>query len=203
MTRHRRLETARAWFWFVLAGTLVGGLVGFIAGTVVPPTYAGHATILVSPVPRDAGVTSGDIEVTRAAAATLSELATTGPVLDRVIRSTSSSTDVINLQKVVSTRVPVGTSLIDITVTSKSAGEAAALANALAGELVAYPSATSGNAGSGWQVVAAVVDPAVPPRTAEGFGIVLTTVLAAAFAMVLSICLVLLIENLRDREPDL
>ena len=135
---HRRLATGQAWFWFILVGTLVGGLVGFIAGNVVAPTYAGHATILVSPIPREAGLTSGDIEVTRAAAATLSELATTGPVLERVIRTTDVDTEV-ELQKAVTTRVPVGTSLVDITVTSKSAADAAAIANAIAAELATYP----------------------------------------------------------------
>ena len=46
------------------------------------------------------------------------------------------------------------------------------------------------------------MDPAIIPQTAEGFGLLMTTVLAAIFAMVMSISLAFLIENLRGRDAD-
>lgn len=202
MTRQRPLAIARGWLWFILLGTLVGTTVGLVASMFVPPTYAGRATLLVAPLPRIVALTNGDIEVTRAAAATLSQLATTGPVLERVIRTTGADTDVVELQKVVTTRVPVGTSLLDISVTSKTAEEAAALANAIAAELVTYPTPDTSDGSSAWQVTVTVVDPAVQPKVREGLGLGLSTLLAAGIALLMSICLAFIIENLRTADLE-
>jgi capsular polysaccharide biosynthesis protein len=197
VSQQRRLATTRTWFWFIVFATVVGGAVSFVASTLVPPTYSSQSTILVSPLPRVIQISIGDIDITRAAAATFSELATTRPVLERAIARTDVDTDVVALQKAVSTRVPVGTSLLEITVTAASPADAAELANAIAAELVAYPTPNTTDGASGWQVVVDVVDPAVPPLGSEGLGRVLSTILGAAIAMLIAIGLAFLVENLR------
>lgn len=202
MAQQPRLATTRTWFWFILLATLVGGVVAFIASSIVPPTYASQATILVSPLPRVVQISIGDIDITRAAAATFSELATTRPVLERAIRRSDVNTDVASLQKGVSTRVPVGTSLLEITVTAKSADDAADLANAIAAELVAYPTPNATDGRSGWQIEVDVVDPAVAPLGSEGLGRVLSTILGASIALLIAIGLAVLVENLRQGDAQ-
>ncbi len=201
MTQTRRFATTRTWIGFIALATFVGATVAIIATQLVAPTYAGRATILVSPMPREVQVTNGDLEVTRVAAATLGELATTGPVLIRAIATTGVATDVISLQKVVSTRVPVGTSLLEITVTAADADDAARLANTIAAELIEYANPNTSNGGSSWQVDATVVDPAVPAIHAEGLGPLTTAALAAVIALVIAISLAILVENMRSGDP--
>lgn len=201
MAETRRFATTRTWLWFIALATIVGATVAILASQLVAPTYAGRATILVSPMPREAQITNGDLEVTRVAAATLGELATTGPVLDRAIDSTDVATNATALAKVVTTRVPVGTSLLEITVTQSNKDAAAELANAIAAELIDYADPNRANGGSAWQVDAAVVDPAIPPTQAEGFGTGMTVVLAALIAMVIAASLAFLVENMRANQP--
>jgi capsular polysaccharide biosynthesis protein len=201
LTDSRRFATTRTWLWFIVLATIVGATVAIVASQLVAPTYAGRATILVSPMPRENQITNGDLEVTRVAAATLGELATTGPVLESAIRSSGIDTNVTSLAKVVSTRVPTGTSLLEVTVLWATKDGSADLANAIAGELIDYanPNGTSG--GSSWQVDALVVDPAVPPPTAEGLGPLTTTLLAALIALVIACSLAFLVENMRANQP--
>lgn len=201
VTESRRFATTRTWLWFIVLATIVGATVAILATQLVTPTYASRATILVSPMPRETQITNGDLEVTRVAAATLGELATTGPVLERAIRASDVDTDVTSLAKVVTTRVPVGTSLLEIEVTRSNKDQAAELANAIAAVLIDYADPNASNGGSAWQVDAAVVDPAVPATQAEGFGTGMTVVLAALIAMVIATSLAFLVENMRSNQP--
>lgn len=201
MTESRRFATTKTWLTFIVLATIVGAMVAILATQLVAPTYAGRTTILVSPMPREAQITNGDLEVTRVAAATLGELATTGPVLERAIQTSDVDTDVTSLAKVVTTRVPTGTSLLEITVMSTNKDSAADLANAIAAELIDYADPSASNGGSSWQVDALVVDPAVPPTTAEGLGPLTTIVLAGLIALVIATSLAFLVENMRANQP--
>jgi capsular polysaccharide biosynthesis protein len=102
----------------------------------------------------------------------------------------------------VTTHVPVGTSLIDITVTNKDAATAAALANAIASELVNYQPHSGSPQTAALRVTLTVVDPAAPPTTRPGPGIVATTALGAAIGLFIEFCLVYLLESMRQAGGD-
>lgn len=197
LTAQRLRSTARTWIWFILGGTLLGLGVAFGLGLLTPPMHTARVTLLVSPTPRDTGYTSDDIAAAQAIAPTFAELATTKPVLERVIASTDIPVDVANLAEAVTTHVPVGTSLLEISVTDRDASNASRLANALASELRAYSAPSGTDANPGLQEVLTVVDPATPPTVADGPSLPVKVALGGAIGLFLTLSIAFLIENIR------
>ena len=196
MTTSRRLRsTARTWFWFILGGTLLGAVIAFGLGTVAPPGYAASVTLLVSPIPKDTGITNGDLQVAQGLTPTFAELATTRPILDRVIRRTGAEIEIDALARAVTTRVPVGTSLLTISVLDQDAQRAASLANAIGSELRSYAQPTGLDPTQGLQVELTVVDPATPPTERDGPGLPVRIILGAAIALFLTSTIAFLVEN--------
>ena len=196
MTTSRRLRsTARTWFWFILGGTLLGAVIAFGLGTVAPPGYAASVTLLVSPIPKSTGITNGDLQVAQGLTPTFAELATTRPILDRVIRRTGASVDIDALARSVTTRVPVGTSLLTISVLDQDAQQAASLANAIGSELRSYAQPTGLDPTQGLQVELTVVDPATPPTERDGPGLPVRIILGGAIALFLTSTIAFLVEN--------
>lgn len=169
-------------------------MISLVIALVTPPTYVGRVTLLISPPAADTTISLSDVEVTQALAPTFAELATTTPLLDRVIAVTGISVDRAALAKAITTHVPVGTSLIDIEVANRDPGTAAALANAIADALRVYEADSSGQV---LGLTLTIVDPAVVPTSHEGFGVPVQTGLGAAIALFLSISLAFFIENLK------
>jgi succinoglycan biosynthesis transport protein ExoP len=190
----------RAWFVFVLIGAVVGAVISFAAAAMTPPTYAAQATLLVTPASSTVAMTFSDIELDQAVAPTFAELATTVPVLDRVIAKTDQSLTAGKLAPAVATRVPVGTSLIEITVTQKDPELAATLANAIAAELVAYPTSGLQSQGALLSVALTVVEPASVPTTSEGPGLFVRMVLGGLIGLFIAVALAVFVENLRARS---
>jgi capsular polysaccharide biosynthesis protein len=196
LTTSRRLRsTARTWFWFILGGTLLGAVIAFGLGTVAPPGYAASVTLLVSPIPKSTGITNGDLQVAQGLTPTFAELATTRPILDRVIRRTGASVDIDALARSVTTRVPVGTSLLTISVLDQDAQQAASLANAIGSELRSYAQPTGLDPTQGLQVELTVVDPATPPTERDGPGLPVRIILGGAIALFLTSTIAFLVEN--------
>jgi len=170
-------------------------MIAFGVAVVTPPTYTAHVTLLVSPA-SGTGNTSTSLDAARALTPTFAELATTGPVLDRVIKSTKSDTDAGGLAQSVSTHVPVGTSLLSIGVSDRDPAHASALANAIASELSAYAPPGGSDATAALQVVLTVVDPATAPSIRDGPSLQTKVLLGGAIALFLTISIALFIENI-------
>ena len=198
LTPVRLLTVVRTWFWFLVAGTILGVALSFAFSAITPPSYAGQVTVLVTPVPTASGIDFSDIEATQALAPTFAELAATTPVLQRVIRSTGVNITPDRLALEISTRVPAGTSLIMISVTHPDPAAAASLANGIAAELEAYP--TTGIIGqpNALQVAIVVVDPASPPLTPTGPGLAVRLALGGGIALFVCLALAVFVENLRQ-----
>lgn len=204
LTTSRRLRsTARTWFWFILGGTLLGAIIALGLGIAAPPGYAAGVTLLVSPIPKDTGITNGDLQVAQGLTPTFAELATTSPILERVIRLTKVKVDVQDLAGAVTTRVPVGTSLLTISVLNEDAQQAAALANAIGAELRAYAQPAGPDSNNGLQVQLTVVDPATPPTERNGPGLPVRIVLGAAIALFLTSTIAFLVENVWPQGRDM
>ena len=195
----RFAEVVRAWFWFLVAGTIAGVVLSLAFTLLSPPAYAGKVSLLVTPQPTASGaINFGDIQTTQALAPTFAELATTTPVLQRVIATTGVDVTVDRLAQEISTRVPAGTSLVEVTVTNPSPETAAKLANAIAAELADYPGTGLGSQQNALKVALVVVDPASPPAQPTGPGILVRAALGGAIALFLCIAFAMLIENLRQ-----
>jgi succinoglycan biosynthesis transport protein ExoP len=195
---------AHTWFGFVLVGSIVGAVAAFGLTTISPPPYTARVTLLVAPVPRETGITNDDIQVVRELTPTFAELATTTPVLERVLLTTHIVSDTETLARSITTHVPASTSLLDISVSNADPVAAAALANALASQLRDYASPGPSDPVTGLHVDMTVVDPATPPISRDGPGLLIRTVLGAAVAMFLTIALAFLVENIwpLGRDPS-
>ena len=195
---------ARTWFGFVVVATVIGAIVAFGLTIISPPSYTAKVTLLVAPVPRETGITNDDLQVVRELTPTFAELTTTTPVLSRVLLATKIAGDPESLARSVTTHVPAGTSLLDISVSHADPVAAAALANALASELGDYAAPAPGDPATGLQVDMTVVDPATPPISRDGPGLLVRTALGAAIAAFLAIAIAFLVENIwpLGREPS-
>jgi capsular polysaccharide biosynthesis protein len=191
---------ARTWFWFILVGTLIGLVIAVGVAAITPPTYTAHATLLVAPADTNTGVTTSDLQVAQALIPTFAELATTTPVLDRVIAATGASTDAETLATAVSTHVPAGTNLLDVSVSNRDPKMASELAEAIALDLKAYAPPDLSDPNVAKLVALSVVDPATPPTGRDGPGFLVRVALGGAIALFLTISIAFLGENVWQRR---
>ena len=186
-----------------MGGAALGAVIGLGLALISPPGYSADVTLLVAPVSKVTGVTAGDLQVAQGLTPTFAQLATTRPILDAAILATGSDVDAVELAKSVSTHVPVGTSLLTISVTGPNASDASAMANAIGAELQAYASPTipgcpgpaCADPPTGLTVELTVVDPAVPPPSRNGPGLAVTMAAGAAIALFLTVSVAFLVEN--------
>ena len=105
-----------------------------------------------------------------------------------------------DLAAVVSARVPSNSTLLVVSVTTSNPNQAAQLANAVAAELVAYPTTLAlpkDGTGTGANVTVTVVDPAVPATIAEDRHVLLGTAAGGGVGLLIAAGFAFLVENLR------
>jgi capsular polysaccharide biosynthesis protein len=193
LTRLFRGIPARIWLSFVIVATVLGAVIAGAVGVIAPSGYTARVQLLVTPAPTNGTISSSDLQISQAYIPTLAELATIRPLLEKVIASSGVSIEPEQLADAVSTHVPIGTSLLDISVSNPSPGAAAALANGIADELgTFFPKEDSP---TGLRLISTVVDPATPPATRDGPSLPIRAVLGGAIAMFLAISVAFLIEN--------
>jgi succinoglycan biosynthesis transport protein ExoP len=187
------------WIAIVAVSSAVCALVAFVATSQRPLAYVSEASLLIGP-PLNGPINESDINVGQLLRGTYADLATTRPLLARVIADTGTSLTAEDLAGVVSARVPANSTLLVVSVTTSNANQAAQLANALASELVNYPTtlalpkvgATSGN-----NVTVSVVDPAIPATSAQDRHILLGTAAGGGVGLLIATGFAFLVENLR------
>lgn len=187
------LAIPRAWLSLLALGALLGALVSLTVANFTPATYLGQVTLLMTPRMSTSEVALTDIEVTQALAPTFAELSTTAPLLQRVIDSTKVDMDVAELERNVTTDAPAGTGLINIDVSDRDPAMAAALANAIAAQLV-DPDGVPEQQASALSVTLTVVDPARPRSAPDGLGLLPTTGLGAVIGLLAAIIMASVIE---------
>jgi capsular polysaccharide biosynthesis protein len=200
VTLRNQLEIVRTWAWLVVLSVVVGGLVGFIVASQIPPTYTSRVSILVGP-PLGGVINNDDIQVGQSLRQTYADLATTRPLLQKVITSTGLDITPEQLAEGVATRVPSSSSLLFVEVTNQDRARAATLANGIATELVRYPTVSTDVKPSP-NVILTVVDPAVPPTSANARGPLFSAALGAAIGFVFAIFVAFMVENLRRQSPE-
>lgn len=187
------------WTAVIATTAALCALVAFVATSERPLTYESQASLLIGP-PLNGPINESDITVGQLLRATYADLATTRPVLNRVIADTGLNITADELGAEVSASVPATSTLLVISVTTSNPALAAQLANALAAELVNYPTtlAIPKDAGStGDNVVVTVVDPAVPSAAAADRHTLLGTAAGAGVGVLIAAGFAFLVENLR------
>jgi len=183
----------------LVLSAVLGAAVSLVVALNTPPEYIGKATLVVSPRTSVADLTLTDVETARAVATTLAEVATAAPLLERSIAATGSHIGLRALSDSLSTNVPPGTSLIEISVKDRDPAAATTLANGIAAELVTFSAGLEET--SALRFALSVVDTADNPVQAPRLDTVPQVALGAVIGLLASICLATIVENL-GRTPD-
>lgn len=186
----------RAHFWILILTGLLAGALAFGISSALPKQYEAEAQVLVGSL---ADPTLDQLLAHQQLAQTYAQLATTTPVLRRVIDDLGLDETTQELAERIDIRVPTGLSIITVTATASTPAEAAALANAMATEIVEL-SDTPGTSTTG---LATIVQRAVPPTTPSSPQVVLNTMIAATLGVAVGLTIALVIDQRRrGRRPE-
>ena len=188
------MATARVWLGLLVLSTVIGAAMSFLVALNTPPNYIGKTTLVVSPRTLT-DLTIADVDTARAVAATLADVSTTAPMLERAIDATGSKVDLRSLAGSVDTSVPAGTSVIEISVTDRDPTTAGALANGIAEALVQFANEDLRNTAA-LNFALSVVDRADRPSQAPSLGLGAEVALGAAVGLLVSISLAAIVEAL-------
>lgn len=146
---------ARRWIRLLVLGIVAGTVLGYAVGSVLPKTYHSTATLLVG---QPFTATTGDLAANQQQAQTYAELATLRPLLEKVIAAVGVQETPEALAGQVLVEVSHTSNLLTIGVSSSKSDTAAAIANAVANQLIALAPAPSSNSAAG---ILTIVEPAV------------------------------------------
>jgi capsular polysaccharide biosynthesis protein len=193
------LLVVRAWLWLIVPSVVLGAAIAFGVASLSSPTYTSQVTLLVTTPSTASGISASDIQVDQAFAQTYADLVTTRPLLARAISAANLPTSVDAVAQHVSARVPVGDTMVVVTVSYSDPAGSAVLANEIATELLNYPPDAK-NKGFGSNVELTVVDPAIPPKTPGGLHTSVAMALGGAIGLLLSVSVAFLVENIRNER---
>jgi receptor protein-tyrosine kinase len=183
------LPLIRRWWWLLAVGTAASAIVGFLVASRVPPVYEAQARLLVGPL-------SGSRDVIRAASdqtQTYAEVATAAPILQGAARRIGLPDSGLQLKSKVTVTASDVTRLVAIRAHDGNAEQAAAIANALARELVAWASQRGGTSPEGKLTV---VEAASPPSHSTGPSLLVVVPLSAVAGLIGALGLAALVDSL-------
>lgn len=134
LTEYIRL--IRRWLWLILIAAFIGGGVSFIVNSQQPAIYEAQATISIGRFIEARNPDQADIRIGVELARTYAQLLRTTNILQSTIDTLGLSMNRDQLERLISTRILDGTSLLVINVTYNDAILAADIANSLAQQLI-------------------------------------------------------------------
>ncbi len=180
------LATARRWWWTLLVATWIAGLAGYLVATRIPPTYEARTLMLVGPY-------EGDLNTLRASgqlALTYADLVTTIPRLEATISQVGVDLVASDLKSATRVTANDTTRIMTIRVQHGNQSTAAALANALSGQLTALVSLGTGRPEG--QLL--IIEFAEPPTTPVAPQVSLIAILTALAGFLGALVVVVLVE---------
>lgn len=144
MDLRRQIAVARHWLWLLIAGVVVGAGSAFLVSNALPRTYEATTTLIVGQSLSAANPEYNDVLTSQRLSQTYSRLATTRPLLDRVIGKLGLATTAEELSATVRAQATRDSTLIEIVATDRDPTQAAAIANALSEELLSASPAIQG-----------------------------------------------------------
>jgi len=131
------LRSARRWWWLLIVAPLLGAAAGYAVASLQTPRFVAAATVLVTPT-REPGILAfDDLQAGARLAVTYARLATSPPVLDAAADTLSPAVEGGDLREIVSARTTEELPIIEISASNSDPERAAAIANAVAEEVVA------------------------------------------------------------------
>lgn len=133
---HALLRTARRWWWLLLLAPFVGVAAGLAIAAVQAPRWQATATVVVVPTREPGVLVFDDLETGARIAAMYARLATGSPVLAAAGEALEPPVAAGQLADAVAAQAVTDLPLIEIAASSDDPAQAAAIANAVADELV-------------------------------------------------------------------
>jgi polysaccharide biosynthesis transport protein len=144
--RHR-LRLIRSWARWIIAGTLIAAVAAYLISGVLPKVYEADARLVVGQALSSNNPDPNQFATAQQLSAAYVALAGDRPVLEAVIKRLNLNTSVDEFVDLVSVDAVRELPFIDIVGRSDSPEQAAAIANAMAAELVALSPTLSGSQG--------------------------------------------------------
>jgi non-specific protein-tyrosine kinase len=133
----RQIAIVRAWFPLLVASVLLAAGAAFVVSSVQPKVYEAKATMIVGQLLTAVNPDYTQLLVSQSLSTTYAAVATKGPTLDAVIQQLGLGVTSTELSRQVHVDAPVGSTLLTITAQDVDPSRAAAIANALAQQLIA------------------------------------------------------------------
>ena len=161
------LSLVRAWLVVIVATVALSAGAAFIVSSRSTPTYEAETTLLVGPPLTSAMIAYTDLLIAQTLAQTYTEVATSRPVLAAAATAANVEGGADTLVDTVTARTPPSSTFVIITAQASTAEQAAAIANAVAAELLkqAPPADALGNSDNAY--TQSLADNAAAITTAE------------------------------------
>jgi succinoglycan biosynthesis transport protein ExoP len=137
MDLRRQLAVLRHWAWLIIASVLLAGGVSYLVSSSLPKVYEGKATLIVGQSLTAIDPDYNQLLASQRLSQTYATVATTRPILDRVLTGLDLGLPIEDLEERVAAGAPRDSTLITITAQWGDPDTAAAIANAIAEELIA------------------------------------------------------------------
>jgi polysaccharide biosynthesis transport protein len=140
----RQVRLLRRWVPAVLAAAIGAGVLAYAVSGLVPRRYEATTTLIVGQSLSTVNPDISQLLASQRLSETYSRLATTRPILDKVIDRLGLATNATDLRRDISASAPTDSTLLAISASADSPARAADLANTIAEELVAAAPELSG-----------------------------------------------------------
>ena len=153
MELRKQIAVLRAWWWLLVASVLLAGGAAFIVSGVLPRVYEGQTTLVVGQGLSAVSPDYNQLLASQQISQTYAQVATTRPLLEKVIAQLNLQETPEELLKHVQASATPNNTLITITAQDGNPTRAAAIANDLADALIAASPALQGRQASVLQSV--------------------------------------------------
>ena len=144
MDARQTLALIRRRLWLLLACVVFGAGSAYLVSASLPKTYTATVTLIVGQSLQAVSPDINGLLASQRLSQTYADLATTGPLLSKVIAREGLGLTPADFRKLIKADAALNSTLVTIEATNGDPAKAAAIANALADELIAASPAISG-----------------------------------------------------------
>jgi capsular polysaccharide biosynthesis protein len=184
------------YLFFITGAVLLVAVLAFFVSNATAKTYTAESRLVVTAGLGTDGTGTDTVLAAPRVGQTYAVLATTMPVLQKVIDRAGLSYDPVELLRHLNVTANLDTPFLVVTMIDKDPAVAAATANAL-GDVLVEMSTVASTDGTAGRDLLAVVEAASVPTDPSGPRVLFNTVLAAAAALVIALVIVALVATLR------
>lgn len=141
--RHQ-IGVLRRWLWLLLASVLLAGVAAYLVSGTLPKIYDARATLIVGQSLTAVNPDINQLLTSQRLSQTYAKVATTRPILDRVIEALGLQMPAEELGLRVQAEAPRDSTFITIAAQDRDPERAAAIANTVAAQLIAASPAIQG-----------------------------------------------------------